>query len=275
MRLASIGSRKVLASVVSALAAVAILAIAAWMLLANQNGGLPPADADVRIIPPGAESPAPAAPSAVPVSPAPPSPVRPSPALDLGGADPFPTPTDPAVVEDASGAPDIAVYITGAVANPGVYTVRPGQRLANVVALAGGATQDADLNQVNLAAYVSDAVHYRIPTVGETTANAEDSVVVVATAVPMAPAGSASADREVERPTASPASVCAVPLNINTATAECLETLPGIGSVRAQSIVAHRDLMGPFATTDGITEVSGIGDGIYSRIANLIVVGNQ
>ena len=55
-------------------------------------------------------------------------------------------------------------------------------------------------------------------------------------------------------------------------TTDCLETLPGIGSVRAESIVAHREQAGPFATAAGIVAVPGIGDGIYRRIANLITV---
>ena len=71
------------------------------------------------------------------------------------------------------------------------------------------------------------------------------------------------------------APACVVPVNINTATAECLETLPGIGSVRAQSIVTHREQSGPFVTTGGITAVSGIGDGIYGRVADMITVGGR
>ena len=65
---------------------------------------------------------------------------------------------------------------------------------------------------------------------------------------------------------------CQAPVNINTASGQCLETLPGIGGVRADSIVTHRERVGPFASPEAITEVSGIGDGIYRRIADMITV---
>ena len=192
---------------VSALAAVAVLGVAAWMLTGN-SGDSPDAAADVQIIPP----------------------VDAANANTSGGAD-----APVGARHDETPVPVvIAVYVTGEVVNPGVYTVSAGERLTNVVELAGGATENADLDRINLA--VSD---------GTGTANDEA------------------------------AAVCAVPVNINTATAECLETLPGIGSVRAQSIVAHREQAGPFVTTDGITAVSGIGDGIYGRVADMITVNSR
>ncbi len=209
--------RWILAAALSTLAAVAILALAGWTL--SGSGGGPTASA-VQIIPPAGAEPAPGA-----------------------GIPPAAQPTPPASTR-------IAVYITGAVVNPGVYAATAGQRLDAVVALAGGAAPDADLNRVNLAAYVTDAAHYRIPARREPASGAAP------------PASEAAAS--------SPA--CAAPVDINSATAECLATLPGIGSVRADSIVAHREQAGPFATADGIVAVSGIGNGIYQRIAGLITV---
>ena len=217
----------------SVLAAVAVLGAAAWMLMGNGQG-TPQDDADVRIIQPVDAANADA-----------------SGGVDAAGDD----------RHDETPAPvDIAVYVTGEVVNPGVYTVAPGQRLTDVVNLAGGATENADLDRINLAAYVSDAAHYRIPAVGETD-DGSAGVSAIATGAD---------DTGTSDDGAAPA--CAVPVNINTATAECLETLPGIGAVRAQSIVAHREQAGPFAAPDGITAVSGIGDGIYGRIADLITV---
>jgi len=234
--LPSIGSKKILATLMSVLAAVAVLGVAAWMLTGN-SGDSPDAADEVRIIPP----------------------VDAANADASGGAD-----TPGVVRHDETPVPvDIAVYVTGEVVNPGVYTVTAGQRLTNVVELAGGATENADLDRVNLAAYVSDAAHYRIPAIGET-----DDVSSGAAAISAVSDGTGTAKDE-----AVPA--CAVPVNINTASAECLETLPGIGSVRAQSIVAHREQAGPFATPEGITAVSGIGDGIYGRIADLITAGGR
>ena len=234
MTLISAGSRKFLATLVSAVAAIMILGVAAWMLTGSKDGG-PQADGDVRII-----SPAPASAESSVELPTPPA----------QGARP----------DDTPAAPDIAVYITGEVVKPGVYTVPEGQRLDDVLNLAGGATEEADLNRVNLAAYVADAVHYRIPAKGAS----EDGAVG---AVPDAYGSGAS-----EVPSAA---ACVVPIDINVATAECLETLPGIGEVRAQSIVDHREQVGPFVTTDGITAVSGIGDGIYGRVAEMITVNSR
>ena len=229
----SVGSRKFLATVASAVAAVVVLGVAAWMLMGN-NGGGPQADADVRIIPP----------------------------VDAANADTS-IGTDAPIVarHDETPVPvDIAVYLTGEVINPGVYTVAPGQRLTDVVNLAGGPTENADLGRVNLAAYVSDAAHYRIPAKGAADVGAvgavSDADGIGASGIPSATA-------------------CVVPLDINVATAECLETLPGIGAVRAQSIIDHREQSGPFVTADSITAVSGIGDGIYGRIADMITVNSR
>lgn len=235
--MSSIGSKRILATLVSALAAVAVLGVAAWMLTGN-SGDSPDTAADVQIIPP----------------------VDAANANTSGGAD-----APVGARHDETPVPVvIAVYVTGEVVNPGVYTVSAGERLTNVVELAGGATENADLDRINLAAYVSDAAHYRIPAIGETgdgTANTAGGDTAVSD-------GTGTANDEA-------AAVCAVPVNINTATAECLETLPGIGSVRAQSIVAHREQAGPFVTTDGITAVSGIGDGIYGRVADMITVNSR
>ena len=73
--------------------------------------------------------------------------------------------------------------------------------------------------------------------------------------------------------TAVVAGDCTQPIDINTATATCLQALPGIGVGRADAIIAHRQDTGPFSTPDGITAVPGIGDGIHARIASLITVG--
>ena len=152
---------------------------------------------------------------------------------------------------------EITVYITGEVVNPGVYSVARGERLDAVLRLAGGPTESADLSRVNLAAHAVDAAHYTIPSAGEPVEPGESS-------------GDRSAPNAAE---AGESESCRPPVNINTASAQCLEeTLPGIGSVRAESIVGHREQQGPFASAEAITEVSGIGDGIFRRIAELITV---
>ena len=227
--MAFIGSGRFLATAISGLAAVAILSLAAWMLLGD-DGQPGPDDEAVHIIPPAAAS---------------------------SVAEPADTDAGSQPADSAAPA-EIAVYLTGEVVNPGVYAATADQRLDAVLQMAGGPTENADLNRVNLAAYVTDAAHYRIPAV----AIADKDVDAVSAASP-------ADDAIPDEPAAAP---CAVPLDINTATAECLDTLPGIGSVRAESIVRHREQTGPFVSADGITAVSGIGSGTYNRIADLITV---
>ena len=269
----SIGGRKLLALAVSSLAAIALLVVAGWMLL---GGSDQPTASAVQIISP--------------------------PAADDGGKDggaetatgqsnadaavasragaaarsaTLPPPAAASASSPASAAPpdEIAVYLTGAVVKPGVYAMRPGQRLADALELAGGPTGDAALHQINLAAYLADAAHYRIPAVGEAEAPAAASPPSGAVAVAVAVAPVAGGSPAAAPAPSSSAGGCGTPIDINAATADCLQTLPGIGRVRAESIVAHRQQAGPFAAIEGITEVSGIGSGIYGQIAKLITAG--
>ena len=229
----SLGIRRVLAVAVSGVAAVALLSLAAWLLLGNDSGSRAPA---VQII---------ASPS---------------------GATPAPRPATTATpagkAADASVPAEIVVYVTGEVVNPGVYRLTAGQRLDAAIALAGGPTGKADLSRLNLAAYAADAAHYRVPAAAPESGPGGADAGTAPDSQPPAPGTAATAA----------AAPCASPVDINSATADCLETLPGIGSVRAESIVAHREQAGPFATAAGIVAVPGIGDGIYRRIANLITV---
>ena len=328
----SIGGRRLLAVTGSALAAAALLAVAGWMLLGGGgNGGSPSADdAAIQIIPPGealpdggvsgAHSAAGAAfpgSSAVGVSGAGAAlgqyPGAAFPGSSVAGAE-FPGASSAqqagAASDPAYPPAEIAVYITGAVARPGVYRVAFGERLDAVIARAGGASEDADLSRINLAAYVKDAAHYRIPSVGSSSDGAAgDGSDTAATAASInastgavngsavgaggvgvgavnaggvgtgefnpgaAGAGMVSAGGvNINEGGAGAAgvAVCAAPIDINSATPDCLQTLPGIGRVRAETIVAHREEEGPFPSVKSITAVSGIGEGIYGRIAGLI-----
>ena len=145
---------------------------------------------------------------------------------------------------------DVRVYVTGAVNQPGVHQVYEGARLADAVEAAGGAASDADLVAVNLAARVADEDHWHIPRLGETL-----------------PASNAT------QPTAGAQdSGGGTKLDINSASAAALETLPQIGEVRAGDIVAHREANGPFNTIDDLIEVRGIGPRTLETIRDLIEV---
>ena len=136
------------------------------------------------------------------------------------------------------------VHAAGAVAHPGVYRLPPGARVTDVLDAAGGPTPDADVDQLNLAAPVSDGERIYVPRVGE-------SVAVASAASSSAPVG---------------------PLDLNTATLEQLDALPGIGPTTAQAIIDERDRRGGFRSVDDLLDVRGIGPAKLEAIRDLVRV---
>ncbi len=136
---------------------------------------------------------------------------------------------------------DFRVYITGAVARPGVYAASSGERIGDVVARAGGLTADADPVAINLARRTRDEMHIHVPAKGET-----------------GPAAS-SAEPSALRP-----------LNLNTATQRELEALPGIGEVTARRILASREADGPFADVDDLRRAE-VRPAIIEQIRSMVV----
>ena len=128
------------------------------------------------------------------------------------------------------GVDEIRVEVTGAVARPGVLTVRPGDRVADAIALAGGLDPDADRSALNLALRLRDEDRVVVPRLGERS--------------PL--------------------------LDINTATAGELDELRGIGPVYSTAIVDARERGGPFATTEALIERDVIPEHVYERIRQLI-----
>ena len=150
----------------------------------------------------------------------------------------------------------VGVYISGAVVNPGVYIVDGGSRLANVMLLAGGATVEADLTAVNLAAVVQDEDHWHIPEQGE--AATPDGGLANSTG------SGKSSVQDGQRADGK--------IDLNGADVDALKTLPGIGDVRAQAIVSYREANGDFASVDALLDVDGIGIGIVENIRDLVTV---
>ena len=141
----------------------------------------------------------------------------------------------------------IRVYVSGAVTSPDVYSIPPGSIMRDALNAAGGASGEADLNQVNLAQVLRDGDHVYVPKIGEVPTPALVGV------------------------DSTEAALSGL-LNINTATAEQLEALPGIGPAIAKRIVDYRDAHGPFANIEVIQNVSGIGPTIFGQIKDLITV---
>jgi competence protein ComEA len=177
------------------------------------------------------------------------APVAPSPALVLTTVTPvarsFPTrqPTPR----------DIAVYVSGAVATPGVYTLRPGSRAQDALAAAGGPVDDADLDHVNLAAPLSDGEQVAVPHQGDPP--------------PVATGGRAAAG--ARGPTPTPQGVWL--LNVNTASAGDFQALPGIGQVTADRLVAYRQQNGPYASLDDLVK-AGLHKTELARIRSRLTV---
>lgn len=157
----------------------------------------------------------------------------------------------PVVATPTAEPTPILVHAAGAVHAPGVYLFRGEARVHDLVQAAGGFTLDADHDRVNLAAPLSDGLWMYFPRDGETTLPA--------------PVGGSGAGAD------SPAARSG-PLNINTATAEQLESLPGIGPAIAAAIVEHRQRIGGFASVDGLLAVSGIGPSKLELIRALVAV---
>jgi competence protein ComEA len=153
----------------------------------------------------------------------------------------------------ASGpAGQVAVHVTGRVRRPGLVRLPAGSRVQDAVRAAGGATPGADLDAVNLARRLTDGEQIRVPAPGDP-------------APPPSPGGPG--------PGASggPGVTPSAPLDLNTATVEQLDTLPGVGEVTAGHIVAYRTAH-PFTTVEELLEVPGIGQRRYDQLKDLVTV---
>ena len=150
----------------------------------------------------------------------------------------------------------IFVEAAGAVAAPGVYRVPAGSRAFEVIALAGGLLPEADTSEINQAAEVADGTKLYIRRQGE----------AVSEAAVLQPAGGSSASSSPESSSSGGL------VNINTADAATLMTLPGIGQSKADAIISYREEKGPFKKTSDLKKISGIKDGLFSKISDKITV---
>jgi competence protein ComEA len=148
------------------------------------------------------------------------------------------------------------VQVAGAVRRPGVYSLPNGSRGIDIVHRAGGTTHGADLTGVNLAAKLEDGKALVVPR------RAAGGAVAVTTPAAGAPGGSGAAGA------ASPGA----PVNLNTATAEQLDTLDGVGPATAAKILAYRQAHNGFRTVDELGEVPGIGDKKLAALRPLVTV---
>lgn len=170
--------------------------------------------------------------------------------ISFVGARPAPSIAPPAV----SGAPISAspagvavfVHVAGAVRRPGLYELPEGARVADAIAAAGGATRRAEIDLLNLAQVLTDGLKVEVPRKGEAAA-----VSSGAGAVQPSPGA---------------------PISLNSADQATLETVPGIGPVRAGAIIAYREEHGGFSSVDELLDVSGIGPATLAAIRELVTL---
>ncbi len=136
----------------------------------------------------------------------------------------------------------LTVYVSGAVARPGLYTLPRGSRVADALTAAGGTLAKAELSLLNPTQLLIDGQQVLVPAVGEYI------------------------------PLATGATRLNTLLDLNSATVEQLEQLPGIGPSKAADIIAYRQNLGGFDTIEQILEVPGIGEATFERIKDMIAV---
>jgi comEA protein len=164
------------------------------------------------------------------------------------------------------------VYVSGAVAAPGVVVLPEGARADDAVRAAGGFRAEADPSAINLAAPLADGWHLQVPAIGDEPAAAAGGgdPAIGGIAAVLAPA---RAGAPIQGGGAGPVqSASGARVNVNRATAVELESLPGIGPALAGRIVAHRTEHGSFASVDDLLAVAGIGDQTLERLRDLVTV---
>lgn len=181
----------------------------------------------------------------------------------------------------ASGEATVRVHVAGAVNNPGVYTLPAQGRAVDAIAAASGAAADADLDRVNLAGALSDGVQIYVPHRGETAAPAQIQPNGGTANAGQGNAANGASQNGAAQGAPQPARTLtasgsaqkgSTPVNINTATAEELQSLPRIGPAMAQRIIAWREAHGGFRSVDELDAVPGIGPSMLENLRPLVTV---
>ncbi|MGQ9541696.1 MAG: helix-hairpin-helix domain-containing protein [Armatimonadota bacterium] len=172
---------------------------------------------------------------------------------------PEPPPSAAAPSASSTESAEIVVHVAGAVKKPGVVKIPRGSRVDDAVRAAGGFGSQADPDSINLALLLEDGKQVYVPRKGELV-EVEGRVGVVSPA----PSSAGKSARQGEQLVGK--------INLNTATAEQLESLPGIGPVTARAIIEYRKQNGGFRSIEELLEVHGIGEKRLEQIRPFVVV---
>lgn len=156
----------------------------------------------------------------------------------------------------ATATPEIVVHVLGAVRKPGVVSLPDRSRVEDAITACGGLTRDADTAELNLAQVLADGQQVIIGNRDEPEGQVRDQ------------SGPGASTTGSSGTTAGPGA----PLDLNTATLDQLDTLPGVGPVTAGKIIAWRDAHGRFSRVEELQEVDGIGPKTYAELAPLVKV---
>lgn len=148
-------------------------------------------------------------------------------------------------IESADENKEIMVHISGAVKNPGILKINSSKRVVDALEMAGGATDDADLDKINLAAKLHDEEKIYIPKIGEVSSN------------------------EISNLVSSGENSIAEKININTADSTELQKIPGVGAKTAEKIINYRS-QNSFSSIEDIKNVDGIGDKKFESMKDYI-----
>lgn len=163
---------------------------------------------------------------------------------------------------------EVVCDISGAVKHQGVYRLKNGARLEDLIEKAGGLTKDAQLKAINRSQLLKDQDKIYIPGKGDKTEAAQTANSAAASA----PAASTSTSASSSAASASSGPASGDLINLNTATAADLQKLNGIGEKKAEQIIAYRQEKGSFKSIDELKEVSGIGDKTFAAIKDQLTI---
>jgi len=199
------------------------------------------------------------------------SPPRPEPSRILADSA-TPQDKDPLAPRLFDQSAPVRVHVAGAVKKPGVYALPGHARVIDAMKKAGGATAAADLDGINLADKIRDGEQIRIPVKDDPEPLTEHRPTPEPPSTPATVGGTGLGRYPFasESPGVQLQSASGGPVNLNTASREALDELPGVGPATAERIVTYREERGPFLRPEDLMNVQGIGEGKFEKLRPLV-----